>query len=296
MLNERGYRSSTGRLFTKDTIREILKNRIYIGEVCYQEMVYLPNGGRDVSVPVEWRKGQHEGIISEALFYNASPQRAKRTYRDGKKLKGRSRPKHPYLLKGLIYCQHCLDNPIRDLAFPYWGKMQCRMKSATQKSYYQCAARENGYECSQKGIQTAEIDTQVTRFVLNFEPPSEWKETAIDLIAADLEQEATQRRLEEFKSTVDNRDMAIEQFLLKKAELIRNQEQTKKSLDRLTPVKADYAAEAAHLIDYFGMYWERCAGDIDHQRSLLLRMIDRIFIQDDRVIAVQMRGGYQVSL
>ena len=42
LLNEHGYRSTSGRVFSRFTIREILRNRIYLGEVSYRETRWNP--------------------------------------------------------------------------------------------------------------------------------------------------------------------------------------------------------------------------------------------------------------
>ena len=61
LLNERGYRTSGNRgrnLFTKDTVRPLLQNRFYLGE--------LPDGAGG------WRAGAHEPLLDDALFAGGS--------------------------------------------------------------------------------------------------------------------------------------------------------------------------------------------------------------------------------
>jgi hypothetical protein len=62
-LNAAGYKSKTGRPFSKDTVRDLLQNRTYIGEVKYQEYYRNADGSRSYDAPVQWFKGQHEPLI-----------------------------------------------------------------------------------------------------------------------------------------------------------------------------------------------------------------------------------------
>jgi len=57
MLNKAGYRSKTGRPFSKDTVRDLLQNRTYLGEVKYQEYRRNADGSRSYDAPVHWFKG-----------------------------------------------------------------------------------------------------------------------------------------------------------------------------------------------------------------------------------------------
>lgn len=68
LLNEAGYKSKSGCPFSKDTIREIIRNEIYIGRVRYQGTRYNSNGSRNFSAPVEWVQGQHAPIVPNAVI------------------------------------------------------------------------------------------------------------------------------------------------------------------------------------------------------------------------------------
>ena len=68
MLNERGYRSKTGRPFSKETLRDILQNQTYLGKVKYQAYRRNSNGSRSYAAPIEWLEGQHEAVIDEEVF------------------------------------------------------------------------------------------------------------------------------------------------------------------------------------------------------------------------------------
>jgi len=68
-LNAAGYRTAGNRgnrPFAKDSVRDVMKNRFYLGE--------LPDGNGG------WLKGKHGPFISQELFDMAQEERAKRRY------------------------------------------------------------------------------------------------------------------------------------------------------------------------------------------------------------------------
>jgi DNA invertase Pin-like site-specific DNA recombinase len=70
LLNSRGYRTTGNRganLFSRDTVRDMLQNRFYIGE--------LPDGNGG------WIKGKHQPLIPVELFEAAQRARAQRSTR-----------------------------------------------------------------------------------------------------------------------------------------------------------------------------------------------------------------------
>jgi site-specific DNA recombinase len=70
LLNDAGYRSKTGRPFSKETVRDILQNRTYLGEVKYQKYKRHSNGKRSFEAPIQWFEG---GLIDDAHAAAAQP-------------------------------------------------------------------------------------------------------------------------------------------------------------------------------------------------------------------------------
>ena len=68
LLNGAGYRSKTGRPFSKETVRDMLQNRTYLGQTRYQKYRRKADGSRSYDAPVEWFEGQHEPVIDDELF------------------------------------------------------------------------------------------------------------------------------------------------------------------------------------------------------------------------------------
>ncbi len=78
LLNKAGYRSKTGRPFSKETVRDILQNQTYLGKIKYQKYKRRSDGSRSYEAPIEWFDGQHEAIIDEILFEKCQQIRAER--------------------------------------------------------------------------------------------------------------------------------------------------------------------------------------------------------------------------
>lgn len=57
--------------------------------------------------------------------------------------------------------------------------------------------------------------------------------------------------------------------------------------------------EAADLLENFATYWEKCetvSKPKEAQKQLLAKIVDRIFLYEDRVIAIALHGDYAVVL
>ena len=102
-LNEKGFRTrntrklpdgngghTTGpRLFTNASVRGILHNPFYTGQVRHRDQL-LP--------------GIHEGLVSEEVFQTVQDAMKRNS---GRSRTLHTRPEREYLLKGLIHCVHC---------------------------------------------------------------------------------------------------------------------------------------------------------------------------------------------
>lgn len=119
-LNVQGQRTTRGRLFTSDTVREMLCNAAYCGYV---------SGRRDRSKAI---KGLHEAIVPEELFDRVQLMRRERarTLKPG-------RPSPKYVLRGLARCKRCHAN------------MQGTSGGRDLKARYYCATRRANRSCDQ---------------------------------------------------------------------------------------------------------------------------------------------------
>lgn len=106
-LNDMGTRTTTGKLWSQNTIKDMLQNEHYIGKVRWnlKQTVTVVEGGeikhtRPRQKPGEYQvyDGLHEAIVSEELF-QAARERQGRNHR----AKPKTKVRNP--LAGLLYCQ-----------------------------------------------------------------------------------------------------------------------------------------------------------------------------------------------
>ena len=175
-LNAAGFRprSKRGRLvFSKATVRGMLSNPIYVGDITLH--------GEVVGA------GRHEPIVSRELWDKVQQVRERRAWRP--QMYG-ARPGRPYLLSGVGFCADC--------GSPLWANTT----SGGRHNYYRCASRSRGDECLSEGASCRADGPEgiVSSMFAGLELPLEWRERVRELVAegspvADLERE--RRRLED---------------------------------------------------------------------------------------------------
>lgn len=173
-LNSQGFRprSKRGRLvFSKATVRGMLENAIYVGDITRHGKVV----GR----------GRHEPIISRELWDRVQRVKEERAHRSQIYS---ARPKRPYLFSGLGHCSSC--------GSPVWANTI----ASGVHNYYRCASRSRGDECvdSKVGCRADQPEEQVSSLFAGLELPPKWRERVQELVAQqgsvmDVEQE--RRRL-----------------------------------------------------------------------------------------------------
>jgi hypothetical protein len=70
-------------------------------------------------------------------------------------------------------------------------------------------------------------------------------------------------------------------------------------LESLQPVDYDELVEAADLLENFKIYYEACdkvSKPEEARKQLLAKIVDRVFVYDDIVIAVALHGDFSVVL
>ena len=138
-LTRAGYRTSGNRganPFTKDTVRVILRNRFYVGD--------LPDGNGG------WVPGKHGALIDPALFERA--QRVREA--NAKRPRWTASARSPWALSGLATCGGCGRNVTAE------GKGRAR-----------CAGRTQGNGCDQPSFSAARVEAQVEGLLAAFAIP-----------------------------------------------------------------------------------------------------------------------------
>ena len=190
-LNASGYRTTGNRgsnPFQKDSIRVILKNRFYVGD--------LPDGDG-------WVPGRHSAIIDPALFDRAQVARLRNSGRPRRVAGIRS----PWSLSGLAICAACGKPVTAD------GNHRAR-----------CQGRTQGNGCRQPSFHQSLIDDQLSFILSNFDVPYSQRERLVTLWRQGQRQhgdatamrERVQKKLDRLKMLFVDGDLSQSEYRARK--------------------------------------------------------------------------------
>ena len=292
LLNESGVKSRSGRPFSKEGVREFLRNRVYLGKIKYQKCSYDSTGKRVYTEPVQWFDGQHEPLISEELFDQCQQVRAERcSHRQA------TSRYNPYLLRDLIYCYRCASHPPEGETVRTYGKMRPQAQKKMARRYYRCRAREMGYSCEQKGIPTEGIEAEVVRILMNLKPGTDWRSGITRAVGELLGEKDLEERLREIREKIKRMDMRWDNgFITDEDEYVRLRLALQQEMEQLTPVPDDDLQQAADLLRRFPQEWKALEGDDEARHRLVELIVERIYAKDDEVVAMTLRSNFHLVL
>jgi site-specific DNA recombinase len=292
ILNEKGYQTKRGRPFSKDTVRDFLRNPIYLGKVRYQQCNRNADGTRIFTGLVEWFDGQHQPVISEELFNQCQAVREKRVRHRQATIKY-----NPYLLRNLVYCYECCCKRPDTKTFPSYGKMRAQAYEDNAYRCYRCRARELGYACSQKKVRVETLDQQVINILLQLKPPAHWRQSIANSIGELLGEKDLQQRLEEIRSVIKRMDSRWDLgFITDEQEYLRQRLELQQELERLTPVDTNDLEKAADLLDNFPDHWRQCEHNVEAQAALIGQIIERVYVHGEEVVAMTLHSNCHLVL
>ena len=138
-LNAEDVATRRGGRWSMVTVRDILRNRAYLG-------TYTRFG---VKVP-----GSHPPLVSQEDFRTVQERLQSRHVSD------RTRTVTPFLLSGLVYCARCGNRLIGVSRRQKWTTKAGEEKSAAYR-YYQCESRTNQNACDYNTQRSAELEERV---------------------------------------------------------------------------------------------------------------------------------------
>ena len=267
MLNEAGYRPR-GRgaralpLFSKDTIRETLQSRFYLGEARYRD---------------QWFPARQDSIIAEELFARCEEVRRRRgQHKAGTTARQGSRD---YPLTGIACCARC------------GGRLRGAFVGG--KSYYRDIAREQGRTCDQRMVRADVAEAALGRFLGRLVLPADWRAQILVLVKARVKAvgdvEAEQARinalLERLKRLFLLGDLAEREYVAERDRL-RNQ------LAALLPPAMPYLERAAALLRDFSKLWD--AATPPERRQILQTLLAAVYLDVEHgpVVAVEPRAQF----
>jgi DNA invertase Pin-like site-specific DNA recombinase len=260
-LNAKGARTTRGRAFGKDTVREMLCNASYAGYV---------SGLRDKSRSI---KGLHEAIVPDELFDRVQEVRSWRTT-----VVKPGRPSDDYLLRKLLCCERC------------GARMHGTRGSRAGIRRYQCSTRRHHrHDCEQTIVAAEPLEDQLIDWLQAFQPDPELQRRIIDAIRERAGEsgggdEGPKRRqllgqLERLRDLYQMGDLTKAQYVMRRQAL-------EEEVERIDPPTDPHLDRARKLLEGFGGFWTAEPEAVE-RRKLLVELFQQVWQKDGLIVAVR---------
>lgn len=263
-LNQRGLLTKQNKPFNMNSFNGILKNKKYIGEYSYQDVV-IPQG-----VP---------SIISEELF-----ERVQRRMEKNKRVPARSKAIEEYLLTTKLFCGLCGRLMVGESGKSHTGRMY---------HYYQCGSAKRRTGCKKKAVQKNWIEDVVINQTMQMLFNDPLMENLADMLLALQGQENTNlplltQQLEETERGIQNMLNAIQAGIFSTS--------TKQRLDILEETKEQLEVsilreqiEKPHITREQILFWlhrfrKTDINDTEQRQRLIDVFINAVYVYDDKII------------
>lgn len=270
LLNSRGLRTAQGKPFNKNSINRIIKNRKYIGEYRYHDIVV---------------EGGMPAIISKDTFNLAQAEMERRRTRKAPKS-----PKAEYILAGRLFCGHC-KGPMQGVSGTG--------KSGNKWYYYYCGnTRGKNKTCDKKQVSRDRLECAVVDFTVRYILQEEvLEELARKVHAAQERQNDTaseiafyEKKLADNKKSIANVLRAIESGAATRTLPARLQELENEQaviLGELNFLKGKRLAFTEDQILFALMkHLEPYPGESeqDYRRRIISDFVSEVYLYDDRLL------------
>jgi len=274
-LNEEGLLTRRGRPWSMVTIRDILRNRAYLGT--YQRL--------GVRVP-----GTHPALVSPDDFRKVQERLSeRRTNYSPRKVSG-------FLLSGLARCAHCGNRMIGVSRKQAWKRQRDGSEQTASYRYYQCESRTNQGICSYHTHRAEELEQTVREKLAEIDPRELASAGEDSSVIAHWQSEA--RRLRDRLQQIDRRlgrslEAAASGRLSRdalRADGLALAEEHMKAEDELHDAewRAEHYASAVERRRTRGAALDIVVGqwgtlDLPDKQQFLRELIDHVEVSDDDV-------------
>ena len=264
-LNEHNVTTTLGKPITYNTIQHMMRNRRYIGEYKFHEIV-LPDAIPAI-VPIELFNS-----VQEKLEAN-------------KKAPARHKAEDDYLLTTKIFCGHC-------------GAYMCG-ESGTSRTgvvhhYYKCVSvKKKRAECNKKPVKKNWIEDIVVKNTMDMVTSDEMIEAIISQILDLQERESTtlpfyEKQLRETEASIENMLNAIQQGILTPSTKTRLEqlEATKQELEYNISLEKLAKPRLTHeqLYHFLIRFRKLDMTKQEHRKMLIDTFVNAIYLYDDKVV------------
>lgn len=263
-LNERGIRSLRGGKITLNIMEHLLKNRRYMGEYRYRDVVV------EDGIPA---------IVSKELFEQVQEQLAK-----NRKAPARHKAEDDYLLTTKLYCGKC-------------GKFMVG-ESGTSKTmkvhhYYRCVNTKKKRLCDKKAVRKNWIEDLVVNFTIQSIMDDDVMERLIDGLMKLQEQESTElpllrKQLAGTEKSINNMLNAIQAGILTPStqQRLSELEETKSQLEIsiLQEEMRKPVLTRDQMTFFLYRFRKTDIANREQRRRLIDIFVNSVYLYEDRVI------------
>ena len=264
MLNDRGLTTSHGTKITINIVTDMLKNRRYIGEYKFQDIVH-PDG-----IP---------RIVPQELFDRVQEERAK-----NKRATARHKAEDDYLLTTKLFCGHC-------------GALMAG-ESGTGRNgsvhrYYKCNNSKYKHSCNKKTVKKEWIEDIVVKYTQRMLLDDNVIEDIANIVLRQVKAEnptlqLLKQRLREIETSLNNLLQAIEEGIRTST--------TKQRMIELEQAKSDIELKLIKeemkkpVITKEGLiFWLKRFQTMDlkkkeHKQRLINCFINAVYLYDDKLV------------
>lgn len=265
-LNARGMKNTRGNPLTYNSVQHLLKNRRYIGEYKYRDII-VPDG-----IPA---------IVPKDLF-----DRVQERLEKNKKAPARHKAEDDYLLTTKLFCGYC-------------GAYLCG-ESGTSRTgivhhYYKCVSvKKKRTECHKKPVRKQWIEDLVVNETMDMLNDTKAIEaiisTVMDLQERDNENlPLYEQQLQEASTGIRNLLNAIQQGILTKSTKARLEELEAKKEELENRISNEKLAKPPKVSREFMEFWLDRFRRLDvteqsHRKMLIDTFVNAMYLYDDKIL------------
>jgi len=285
--------------FDKESVRVILQNRVYVGQVSHSDTQYsrgLGQGRKSNRHRKEWFEGKHQALISVPLFDECQQVR-----QEAASHHKRPQVMRTYIAQNKVYCARCTANRPQGLNDERYGKMGAYFHTENGYALYRCKCAMRGYaSCGQSQPRVDDLDNQLVTILTHIRIPADYRRRIEEAVSTRVEHETAFQRMRELEAIVKRMDFRFDQGLVFDwNDFVQQRTQLLKEIESLRPIDYDYLNEAVDLLANFRAYWEGCA-TMDHpdeaRKQLVDKIVDRIFVDQNKIVGLVLYGDFAVLL
>ena len=263
-LNENGIKNPVGGAFTYNSVEHMLKNRRYIGELKFRDVV-VPD-----AIPP---------IIPLELFEDVQEKIAK-----NKKAPARRKAEDDYLLTTKLFCGYC-----GALMFGESGTS----RTGEVHRYYKCATAKKHKSCKKKTVRKQWLEDLVVNQTMQLVKDDAAMESIIAKVMELQNKENTniplyEKQLRDAESGIQNMLNAIQAGILTSStkERLEQLEETKRELEaRIAEEKLAKPKVTEEFIRFWLLRFRKLDMSLKDQRQALVdTFINAIYLYDDKVL------------